>query len=192
MSLTAEDARNAVAERLSEKGYSHSVSVARTAAELARVYGVDESDAYLAGLLHDWMRESSPDTLLSSARVRGVVVDVVDESVPYLLHARIGVHSLSEVFPDLSEDVLQAVERHTLGAPDMSDLDRIVYVADQIEPGRESPDIEQLRDSIGKMTLAELYLRTYAVSLESLVRDRRRIHPTTVEAWNAIVSEERA
>ncbi len=190
MSLSPENARAALGERLSAKGYAHSIAVADTAARLARIYGVDESTAYLAGLLHDWTRECSPDALLSSARAQEIETEAVDESVPYLLHARIAARLLRDEFPELSQEVLQAVERHTLGAPDMSDLDRVVYVADQIEPERDERKLEELRDAVGRITLSELYLLTYAVSLRALVRDRRLIHPTTVEAWNAIIAEE--
>jgi HD superfamily phosphohydrolase YqeK len=81
------------------------------------------------------------------------------------------------------------VQRHTFGAAAMTDLDRVVYLADALEPGRQTRSADELRGHVSHITLGELYERAYAASLEHLVRRRRRIHPATVEAWNSIVEE---
>ncbi|HET6498609.1 MAG TPA: bis(5'-nucleosyl)-tetraphosphatase (symmetrical) YqeK, partial [Coriobacteriia bacterium] len=181
------EASEALARRLDAGGYAHSVAVAETAAGLATVYGVDAESAYLAGLLHDWARDDAPDTLLAEAARLGVEVTSVDRAVPYLLHARTGAAAVGEWFTWLSPDVINAISRHTLGSPDMSDLDAVVYLADAIEPGRDSAAAEGLRALVGTVPLFDLYGRAYAHSLERLVRERRRIHPGTVDAWNAII-----
>jgi putative nucleotidyltransferase with HDIG domain len=67
MTLDAAEARAALAARLDERGYAHSIAVADTAAHLAGVYGVDRDDAYLAGVLHDWSRDEDPGSLLDEA-----------------------------------------------------------------------------------------------------------------------------
>lgn len=183
-------ARAALAQRLSKKGYVHSVAVAETAAELAEAYGVETEDAYLAGLLHDWSRDVGPDRLLEEARRRGMEITAADEAVPYLLHARVGAAELSEHFPSIPQRVLRAVERHTFGAPEMTDLDRVVYLADALEPGRDTRAARELRAEVGHLPLHELYARAYAASVEQIVRSRRQIHAATVGSWNAIVSGE--
>ncbi len=181
------EARSALAGRLGTRGYEHSVAVAETALVLAEEYGVDPDEAYLAGLLHDWSRDEDAATLRESAERFGIELTAVDEAVPYLLHGRAGAAALKERFPDLPERVVDAVARHTFGAPRMTDLDRVIYLADALEPGRDAAVANELRREVGRIPLGELYARAYAASLEHLVRGRRRIHPATVEAWNSIV-----
>lgn len=181
------EARAALATRLGERGYAHSVAVAETAARLADVYGVNTQQAYLAGLLHDWSRDEAGATLREEAARLGIEVTAVDEAVPYLLHARTGAAALRERFPELPEQILEAVERHTFGGPEMTDLDRVIYLADALEPARDTPAADELREQVGRSPLDELYERAYAASLEHLIRRRRRIHPATVDAWNSIL-----
>ncbi|MBE0418414.1 MAG: bis(5'-nucleosyl)-tetraphosphatase (symmetrical) YqeK [Coriobacteriia bacterium] len=189
MTVNAAEARAALATRLGERGYAHSIAVAETAVRLAEVYGVDRDEAYLAGLLHDWSRDENAASLRDEAIRLGVDVTTVDETVPYLLHARTGAAALRERFPALPERVIEAVERHTFGAAGMTGLDQVIYLADALEPGKDAPAANELRHEVGRIPLGELYARAYAASLEHLVRGRRRIHPATVEAWNSIVEE---
>jgi predicted HD superfamily hydrolase involved in NAD metabolism len=189
MMVDLPEVRALLARRLGERGYAHSVAVADTAARLADEYGVDREEAYLAGLLHDWSRDDDESTLRSEAHRLGIEPTPADEAVPYLLHARTGSAAVRERFPDLPDRIITAIERHTFGAADMSDLDRVVYLADVLEPGRDTPAANELRHEVGRIGLAELYERAYAASLEHLVRGRRRIHPATTEAWNAIIEE---
>ncbi len=189
MTVELSEVRAALAARLDERGYAHSVAVAETAARLADEYGVDTDDAYLAGLVHDWARDDGPEALLAEAARFGIEPTAADDAVPYLLHARTGAAALKERFPGLPGRIITAVERHTFGAPGMSDLDRVVYLSDALEPGRDTPLANELRHVVGRVSLAELYERAYAASLEHLVRGRRFIHPATVEAWNAIIAE---
>ncbi|MDF1541661.1 MAG: bis(5'-nucleosyl)-tetraphosphatase (symmetrical) YqeK [Anaerosomatales bacterium] len=189
MMPAAAEARAALASRLGKRGYAHSVAVAQTAARLADAYGVDAREAYLAGLLHDWSRDEDGATLCAEAVRLGIDATPVDEAVPYLLHARTGAAALRERFPGLPERILESVERHTFGGPDMTDLDRVVYLADALEPARDTPAVDELREQVGRASLDELYARAYAAALEHLIRRRRRIHPATVDAWNSIVGE---
>lgn len=189
MTVDRTEIQRVLADRLSERSYAHSVAVADTAERLAEEYGVDREDAYTAGLLHDWSRDEGPETLRGEAQRLGVDVTPVDEAVPYLLHARVAAAELMERFPDLPGRVITAVERHTFGSARMSDLDCVVYLADMLEPERDTPAANELRHLVGTIALAELYERAYAASLEHLVRGRRRIHPATIEAWNAIIGE---
>jgi len=185
--VTYETALAAVEARLSERSAAHSAAVAQTAARLAHEYGVDVESARLAGLLHDWSREDDDETLLAEAREAGIGVGPVDETVPYLLHARTSASALRETFPGISEDVVQAVSRHTLGAPQMSPLDMVVYVADMIEPSRGFAGVEKLRDLVGSVSLPELFVQAYAHSLTHVIEARKHLHPQAVAAWNAAI-----
>lgn len=186
--VSYETAVAAVRDRLGERATGHSLRVADTAAGLAALYDADVERARLAGLLHDWDRERSADELMSAAREAGETITSTDVAVPYLLHARTGAKSLAEALPGLEPAVLLAVARHTVGSPDMTALDMIVYIADMIEPARDYPGVQQLRDTVGSVPLNELFFLGYQRSLLHLVESGRRIHPDSVAVWNSLAS----
>jgi predicted HD superfamily hydrolase involved in NAD metabolism len=190
MPASYDEALAAVRARLGEDSLAHSERVAQTAARLAAVYGADEADARLAGLLHDWDRECGREELVDSARTFGLPVSEADESQPYLLHAKTGAEEISRTFPGIAPAVLRAVARHTVGAQDMSVLDKVVYLADMLEPARDYEGADELRDLVGAVSLDELFARGYQQSVRYLVDARRRIHPDTVAVWNAHVARE--
>jgi predicted HD superfamily hydrolase involved in NAD metabolism len=160
--------------------------VAETAGRLAEIYGEDAHEARLAGLLHDWDRDLSDAELLAEASALGIPVSDVDERVPYLLHARTGAIAASRALPGLDAVVVGAIARHTVGAAEMTDIDRIVYLADLLEPGRKHEPLESLRADIGAVSLLELFTRGYVASMHYLVERRKLIHPDTVAVWNAL------
>ena len=136
-------------------------------------------------------READAATLLSEARDAGFQITAVDGRVPYLLHAKTGAAAVRAIFPDLPDPIVHAIECHTVGDPDMTDLDMVVYLADMLEPGRAYDGIDDLRAEVGSIPLLELFGRAYAASLHHLIDRRRVIHPTSVEVWNSIVAEDR-
>ncbi len=192
MSPLWDEALAAISQRLGPAGVRHSLGVAETAARLAETYGTDVDEARLAGLLHDWSKETSAGELLQSARTLGIPVTDVDRAVPYLLHAPVAAAEIRSALPQVSDAVARAVAVHTYGAEAMGPLDMIVYVADTIEPGRTHAGVDTLRDAVGTVSLEELFTEAYASSLRHLVDSRRRIHPATVGMWNRLVSKERA
>jgi predicted HD superfamily hydrolase involved in NAD metabolism len=177
-----------VGSRLWPDAAEHCRLVADAAAELAAAYGVDVERARLAGLLHDWDRGQVPAALLAAANAHGIEVSDADLAGPHLLHARTGAHALRETFPDLDDEVLDAVSRHTLGAAEMTPLDMVVYIADMIEPSREYAGVDALRDAVGSASLRELFALSYQQSVSHLVAARKRIHPVTVDVWNEYVA----
>ncbi len=188
--ITYEAAEALLSERLSPLAAAHCHRVAGTAAALAERFGVDVAAARLAGLLHDWDRERTPEQLFAAAADAGLAVSSADEMVPYLLHARTGAAALRTAFPGVPDEVVSAVARHTVGSSTMSDLDRIVYVADMIEPGRDYPGVDSLRELSTTATLVELFASAYQQSILYLISNRKRIHPETVAVWNELVAGE--
>lgn len=185
-------ARAALAERLSDKALRHSEGVAAMAAELARRYGVDVETARLAGLLHDWAREDSRDALVERARELDIPVTEVDVARPYLLHARIGAVGVRDAFSDLTPEIVRAIELHTTGNLEMTDLDRIVYLADMMEEGRDYPGAAELRAYAEEGgSLPDLFKRGYALSIEHVVGKGHPLHPVTVLVWNSLLADER-
>lgn len=189
--VTFAQAEQAVKERLGEAAAGHSLRTAHTAEVLANTYGVDAESARLAGLLHDWDRERKKRDLVAAAREAGIPVTAADEAAPKLLHAKTGAAGARAALPGLPADVVQAIERHTVGAADMTDLDKIVFLADMIEPARDFPGVQELRAGIGALSLDQLFALGYQQSLMHLVVARKRLHPDTVAVWNSIVAGEK-
>lgn len=168
-----------------QRRFEHSLGVARSAAQLAVAYGVDEYEAVLAGLLHDWDKVLDDHELLVRAAQYGVeLVGSPTRSVG-LLHGLVAAHELQHVFPGTSDAVCQAVARHTIGAVDMTPLDMVVFIADAIEPGRRGDYAERLRALVGEASLEELFFQTFSQGLVYVISTGRYLYPTAIDIYNA-------
>ena len=170
------------------KRLEHSLSVASCAEELARIYGVDPFKARVAGILHDWCKAYSDAELLELASAYGVKLEGPDEHVVGLLHGPLAAAMLPERFGELEADVLSAIEHHTLGAPDMSALDAVVFIADAIEPLRpDYPAIVRMRGHVGELSLERLLLGAMAESMRYVIETRRFLCPEALDGYNALI-----
>lgn len=133
-------------EELDEKRYEHTIGVMYTAASLAMRYGVMMHQAILAGLLHDCAKAIPNDEELELCKKYGIIVSDVERENPSLLHAKLGAYIAREKYGVMDDEVLHAIYVHTTGEPGMSTLDKILFVADYIEPNRDSqPNLEYVR-----------------------------------------------
>lgn len=138
--------REALKARLPALRFAHSVGVEMTARALARKFGADEYVCATAGLLHDCARDLDENSLRAVAR-EAKSADI-DAEMPnaILLHGSVGAEIAARDFGIADARVLSAIQRHTTGAPGMSLEDKIVCLADFIEPGRDYPGVGRLRD----------------------------------------------
>lgn len=183
-------AKQLLEKRVSPHRFAHCCSVARYSAYLAKLYHYPEQEARIAGLLHDWDKAYTNDDIRARAlafktRIDGEVLDFL----PALLHGPTGACALEADFPFLDGRILRAIERHTAGHEQMSDLDCIVYVADALEEGRSYPGIEDLRALPGTVSLQELFFETYKHVLLYLVQRNAQLHPRTLCVWNWYVRQ---
>lgn len=177
--------RDQMAQRVPERRFAHIQGVANTAVELARVYGVDERKARLAGILHDWDKPYDDDGIRARAASVGLQVEpIVLECMPQTLHGLTAALWLGKEFPQIPADVLQAVYRHTICATDMTDLDMVVYVADCLEPGRQFGRVDEYRSMVGKVCLEELFFRVHGYWMSLIIEKGRTMHPGTIDVWN--------
>ncbi len=136
----------AMEETLSGKRFQHTLGVAYTAAAMAMKYEVDVKKALIAGLLHDCAKCMSDEKLLKLSEKENIEVTDVERRNPYLLHAKVGAMFASKEYDIDDEEILDAITYHTTGRPGMTDLDKIVFVADYIEPGRDkAPNLAKVR-----------------------------------------------
>lgn len=130
--------RKEMEKELHAKRFEHTLSVAYTAASLAAVYDEDPNKALIAGMLHDCAKSLSNKKLLSICEKNDLPVSETELQNPAaLLHAKVGSFLAKEKYGIEDEDILNAIRYHTTGRPDMSALEKILYIADYIEPGRK-------------------------------------------------------
>lgn len=171
----------------------HSLSVAHVAEGLALVYGADPFAARCAGILHDWEKAHVSAEDVPLARELGIDMGVDPELVAPLLHGKIAARVLPARYPELPQEVWQAIERHTTGAPNMTPLDMVVFVADALEPRRGSKaGLDALREQVGKVSLADLYFHTFAAGAHYVLETHRFLYPQTIELYNQMVLARRA
>ena len=109
----------------------------------------------------------------------------VVEHMPRVLHASTAARALARDFPQIPADVIQAIDRHTTAAEDMSPLDMLLYIADAIEPSRQFGRIDELRSAVGTISLEELFYQTYDYWTFLLFERKKPLHPDTMRIWNS-------
>ncbi len=177
-----------LATRLSPRRFAHSISVSRTAAALADVYGSDRALCVCAGLVHDWDKCYKGQEVFDRAEELGMELPDGYRNMEALFHAATGANALEMSFPRIDPRIIQAVSRHTSGAVDMSDIDMIIYISDMIEPLRKFDWLKPLRDMVGSSTLRDLFAECYRSTISNLVKTGRFMHPDSAVIWNAYVA----
>ena len=138
--------RKSMEKELDAKRYEHTLGVAYTAAALAMCNDVDPVKAETAGLLHDCAKCFSDDKKISVCRKNNMEINSVESRNPYLLHAKAGYCIAKNKFDIEDQDILNAILNHTTGRPGMSTLEKIIYIADYIEPSRkQAPNLSEVR-----------------------------------------------
>ncbi len=182
-----EEMRTLLAESLKPSRYQHSLGVAETAVFLAQRFDVDEEQAQVAGLLHDCAREFRNEDLIAEAEKRLIMVGAIERKMPLLLHAYVGARLVTEKYGVHDQAIEQAIWRHTVGGAHMTQLDKIIWFADMIEPQRDYPGVEELRKLAKTATLDEMVLAGLTQSITFVLQKGGLIHPDTVIARNEIL-----
>lgn len=172
--------------RLSQKRYRHSAGVADAAKKLAVLYGADPSDAYLAGWVHDCAKE------LSLPDMQKVVLDAKLSLDSYMMSSRALLHGpagsiLAETRYAISDShIRSAIYYHTTGHPSMELLEKIIFLADYIEPSRDFPGVDTLR-TLAVKDLDAAVLAAYDSTIRHLLDQGVFIYPLTFEGRNDLV-----
>ena len=132
----------------------------------------------------DWDKVLSDDELVTRALHYGIKIAGSPSAATPLLHGPVAAYELPQLFPELSPAVFQAVDRHTVGACDMTPLDMVVFVADAIEPNRHGDYAHALRKMVGESTLDELFFSCFAQGLVYVIQSGRYLYPTAITIYN--------
>ena len=174
--------RKKLMKKLTPDRYEHSLSVSYTAVALAMRYGYDLDKAELAGLLHDCARQYDNQTIYEKCLKKGLEVTADEEKSKVLLHAKYGRYLAASKYGVNDPDILSAIEFHTTGRPDMSLLEKIIYIADYIEPRRcKASNLEHMRE-LAFINLDEALLEIMTGILKYLDESHAAIDRQTQEA----------
>ena len=187
--LTTDEIQARVRQRLTPKRYRHSLGVRDCALELAARYGCEEHRVTVASLLHDIARDLPDHELFRIIREEEPkrVFSEVERSRPVLLHGLAGSLIARREFHVQDAEVLRSIERHTTGAAGMSLLERIVFVADYIEPGRSMEGVREARALAGSDLEGAMLVILKSV-FRYLLDKNRVIAADGVEAYNQIIA----
>ena len=174
-------------EMLSEKRYNHSIGVMNKAIELAKIYGVDENKAALAGLTHDIAKEIPDEEALKFASDNNVEIDDFIKNINHkLLHGKIGAVIVKQRY-GFDEQIQKAIEFHTEGTPDFDMLGKIVFVADKTEDLRKGPAEIDIWRKISKEDLDEAIIQIINFNIKKLIEEKRLIDLTCILTRNKLM-----
>lgn len=182
--MDVKEARELAQKSMSEKRFQHTLGVVKMARKLAVLNAMELDKPLLAAYLHDIAKEVPLERQVELAREWGLLIYPEDEIAPYVLHGPLAAYWL-EKEKGLSPEICKAIAHHTLGAPGMSRLEMLIYSADMVEPNRDFPEVDKLRqalyDDLEKGTLACMeHTLTY------LKQKKQIIHPLTLKTYEEL------
>ncbi|QAY65306.1 bis(5'-nucleosyl)-tetraphosphatase (symmetrical) YqeK [Paenibacillus protaetiae] len=185
--MNREQMIESVRSQMPEKRWRHTEGVMATAVTLAERYGEDPAKAELAAILHDVAK------YWPTSRMEQIIVEqhMPKELLLYdkeLWHAPVGAWAAEHDYGVTDAEVLDAIRYHTSGRRQMTKLDKIVCLADYMEPGREFPGVDRIRE-LSEQSLDKALLAGFDSTIGFLLEKGRRIFPLTVEARNGLIEE---
>lgn len=173
----------ALKKELDKSRFRHTLGVMYTAASLAMAHGADMEQALYAGLLHDCAKCIPDSEKIALCQAHGLKIRPAETENPFLLHAKLGAYFAKERYGITDGAILHAIQVHTTGEPEMNGLDKIIFIADYIEPNRnQAPNLGQIRlmafenlDFAMKQILSD--------TLDYLVKKGGTIDPLTKETY---------
>ena len=178
--LPMEKLESIVIRLLNPNRVKHVLGCRDTAVDLARHWGADETDAARAGILHDITKAIDGPLQLTLCEAYGKILSDFSRKYPKTLHALTGSLVAERIFGE-NKAVVSAIEHHTTGKADMTLLEKIIYVADYMEPNRDFPGVEELRRLAYTDITAALKLGL-EMTLEHLNRQGNEVSPESREA----------
>ncbi len=157
--------------------FKHTLGVVETAKDLAVMYGVDAKKATIAALLHDIAKELTSTKKREFCKEHDIYVDEFLTTNIHLIHGAIGAYMAKEDLNVQDEDILKAIISHTLGDNNMSELEKVIYIADIIEPNRKKHlELDKLR-KIAYTNLDQAMLFALNYSVNYLKATQKQVHP---------------
>lgn len=183
--MELKDIINIVSNRLSEKRFFHSKCVMERCEELANKFGIDTDMAKKVGIAHDIAKEIDNDEKIKLAEKNNIEIDETEHENPTLLHAKLGEYiALTEL--DFTPEMGHAIRAHTTGLPNMSMLDKILFIADRTSKERGFSDIDYLNNLLEQsIDKAVLYIMNKKIMLQ--IEKNATMHINSIIARNYLL-----
>ena len=181
-----------LSKELDSKRYEHTLGVAYTASCLAMRYDYDITKAYIAGLLHDCAKCMSHNERINYCKKNNLEVTEIEKTNPSLLHAKVGADLSKRKYGIEDEEICSAVRYHTTGRPNMTLLEKIIFIADYMEPHRE--EVEDL-PIVRKQVLVNIDQALCTILKDTLVyleTSGKEIDSMTEKTYEYYIEQERA
>ena len=178
--MTRQEMREAIRPLMSEERYRHSLGVEKEAERLARRWGEDPEKAAIAGILHDCCKEMPLPEALQIMRRSAIMTEIDFREQPQLIHGFAAAEILGR-YGVRDKDIENAVRYHTTGRANMTLLEKILYLADYIEPSRDFPGVEDLRQAV-HADLDGGLLRALNDSIQDMRQWGNPVHHNTLDA----------
>lgn len=175
--------RKQLKSKLDPMRYEHSISVSFTCTALAMRYGIDIKQAELAGLMHDCAKRFTDSELIQKCQRHEVTLTEAEIKAPAVIHAKYGAYLAEHKYGIHDEEILSAIACHTTGKPDMTTLDKILYIADYIEPRRDKADNLPKMRYLAFQDLDKTMYEILKGTLEYLNKKGNTIDPMTKQAY---------
>lgn len=185
-----EEIKRQLKQSLKPKRYEHVIGVRDTAVELAKLYNEDLEKAKIAALIHDYCKNMSDEQIVSIAEEYKLAIDQIYKESPQLMHGAIAAAIAKDTMGITDCDILNAVIYHTTGRENMSVLEKIIYIADYIEPSRSFPGVDDLRKS-AVHDLDVALLKAFDNTIKLVVDRGQLLHLDTIKGRNYILSKNR-
>lgn len=183
--MNRDQALQLVKPQLTEHRYLHTIGVMETAMKLAERYGADRKKAELAAIFHDYAKFRPKDEMkqiIVEQRMPPILLEYNSE----LWHAPVGAFLAEKEAGITDPEVLDAIRYHTSGRIGMTQLDKIIYLADYIEPGRHFHGVDQVR-AIAEEDLDNALIESMKNTIQFLMKKNQPVFPETFNAYNSIV-----
>ncbi|OCA92487.1 bis(5'-nucleosyl)-tetraphosphatase (symmetrical) YqeK [Pseudobacillus wudalianchiensis] len=180
--MKREEALSLVKEQITEHRYVHTLGVVDTSILLAERYGADTKKAELAAIFHDYAKFRPKEEMAAIIKQQNMDPRLLAFHSE-LWHAPVGAYLVQKEAGIEDEEVLNAIRYHTSGRIGMTLLEKVVYVADYIEPGRHFPGVEEVRE-LAKKDLDAALIQALKNTIQFLMKKNQPVYPDTFHTYN--------
>ncbi|NLS40429.1 HD domain-containing protein [Bacillus subtilis] len=184
--MNREEALACVKQQLTEHRYIHTIGVMNTAIELAKRFGADSKKAETAAIFHDYAKFRPKEEMKQIIGREKMPAHLLDHN-PELWHAPVGAYLVQREAGVQDEDILDAIRYHTSGRPGMTLLEKVIYVADYIEPNRAFPGVDEVR-KLAETDLNQALIQSIKNTMVFLMKKNQPVFPDTFLTYNWLVS----
>jgi predicted HD superfamily hydrolase involved in NAD metabolism len=185
--MEREEALKLVKEQLTDHRYQHTLGVMETAIALAKQYGENEQKAELAAIFHDYAKFRPKEEMKEIITGHDFPQDLLEFNSE-LWHAPAGAFLVEKEAGISDLEVLDAIRYHTSGRPGMNLLEKIIYLADYIEPGRHFPGVEEVRET-AKESLDKALIMAMKNTIIFLMKKNQTVYPDTFYTYNDLIKK---